>query len=358
MKRMVESRMTMLGLALCTGFVLGLSAGCGGGSDDSSTAENDSKGETRKSGSSKSKAAKTVASTDGGRSRTIDGIPLDVFFDNPLGIAADDRTGGGTTVPDGDGADPEPPVQPAEEPKTSSTSTAVAWANLITVEELKGEVKSLRNEMQQRLGNVGAYKRSTLELPVFGTAMAFAGEVGMRVDGELSWKDKAKYVRVLAAKITEITSSSTAASKKSYDEVNGAFLTICEILDGNDPPGLPEVEDEIDFTEFADMGYLMKRLERGREWMQTNTGSEDGLNSKPKVAIREAAFLAAIAEAFKREDYGYADDDEFLGYLNSLQEAALEMKKGVTEKSFDQYDLSRSNASQKCDQCHGVYKNG
>lgn len=343
-----------------------LATGCGGGSSEAPSTD---KGSSSSTSSTEKSSSKSAGSTSSGSTlstgkesttREIDGIPLDVFYDRPLEVAADSRTGG--TAPGLTTAQTTATAEtPASEPTADSAPKAVdvSWSELIPAEQLNDEVRFLRNEMQSRLTNMGGYKKSTLELPVFGSAIAFFAEVATRHDGDISWKENAKYIRVLGTRIAEVTSSAQAQTRNSYDEVNDAFLTISEILNNNTPAELPEVEEEApDFADFADMTYLMKRLERGQEWLQTNTGSESGFTDKRATALRETAVMAALTQSFYSENYGYADDEEFTGYLDLLREAGTGMHKAVEEKDFAKYDELRSQAGQQCTQCHSVFKNG
>ena len=338
-------------------------AGCGGGSSDTpETTKGDS---TTASTSSKSASSEPTNSESEPQSnagpKTIDGIPYDVFFDRPLEVAADARTGGtapalAATQPT---ETPETTTDAASDTEPEPASADVSWSELITAELINEEVRALRNEMQSRLTNMGAYRRSVLELPVFGSAIAFFGELGSRHDGDIPWKENANHIRVLGAKIAEITSSSTAQNRNSYEEVNDAYLTINEILNNNTPAELPEIEEETpSFATFADMFYLMKRMERGQQWMQTNAGSESGFNDKAPTLSREIAAMIVLTQAYYEEDYGYADDEEFLGYLNTLRDSGLGMQKALEEKDFGKYDELRSTANQQCTQCHSVFKNG
>jgi hypothetical protein len=360
-----SSRIAAYGVFL-SAVSLFVASGCGGGSSDSAAS-----GTSGSSSSEKSSNSSAASSKSGGREsgaeassgqRSIDGIPLDVFFDRPLEIASDSRTGG--TVPavaatTNAGTPAAAATEPAADPPAASKSDDVSWPELITAEALNDEARFLRNEMQSRLTNMGSYKKAVLELPVFGSTMAFVAEIAARHDGDISWKSNAKYIRVLGAKIAEVTSSSTAQSRNSYDEVNNAYLTINEILNNNTPAELPEAEDEAgDFSEFADMFYLMKRMERGQHWMQTNAGSESGFTDKAPTLAREVAMLVILTQAYYSEGYGYSDDEEFRGYLNQLRDAGLGMRKAIDEKDFAKYDELRSTANQQCTQCHSVFKNG
>lgn len=345
--------------------VLPAVVGCGGGGDAEKA--------TSDAGSTKSSSSRTTKKATGNKSSTkqddgrkmVGDIPLDVYFDNPLEVASNQgtigtpavamTTGGGT--PPATGAVSEPETGP-EPPAEERSGGDVSWGDLITAEQIKDEVKSIRNDLNSRMTNFGAYKRTTLELPVFASTLCFLADLGRRHEGDISWKDKAHFIRDLSYEIVEITSSSTAGVKKSYDSVNDAFLKICDILDNNDPPGLPESEPEAGFVDFADFGFLMKRMERGGLWLQNETGGESGFTEKGELAKREVAVQAAISQVFMDEDFGYAEYEDFVGWATEMRDAATGMGKAVDGKSFDEYDKLRSVVGQKCTQCHSVHRNG
>ena len=336
--------------------------GCGGDRKKTETADKSTKSKPKSGSSTK---PSTTKADDEGR-RTVGGIPFDVYFENPLGEASDQRlvAGGGVVGPAGTdggmntgGNTTPPPAEPEPEPVVASAG-GPNWSELITVEDLLGEVKSIRNDLNSRMVNFGAYKRSTLEIPVFGSTLAFLADIARRHDGEVKWKEKAHFIRALAIEMVDVTSSSTAGVKKSYDKVNESYLKICDILDSNDPPELPEVEAEADFVDFVEMGYLMKRLERGEEWLKNNTGSEDSFNEKGPLAQREVSVFAAISESFMTEGFGYNEYEDFAEWANGMRDAAKAMHKAVPAKAFNEFDEARSKISQSCTACHGVYRNG
>lgn len=339
--------------------------GCGGGdkkkSETANTSEKTPKG---KSKSSSSKKSSTTKEDDEGP-RTVGGIPFDVYFDNPLAVASDQRlvTGGSATTPEGTdvtmntgGGTTTPATTEPEPEPAAANSDGPDWTELISPEELLSEVQSIRNDLNSRMVNFGAYKRATLEIPVFGSTLAFLADIARRQDGDIKWKDKAHFIRALSVQMVDVTSSSTAGVKKSYDSVNESYLKICDILDGNDPPELPDVEAEADFADFVEIGYLMKRLERGETWLLTNVGGEDGFTEKGTLAQREVSLFAAISQSFKSEGFGYGEYDDFSGWADEFRDASRGMHKAVDAKAFDEFDGLRSLLTQKCTQCHGVYK--
>jgi hypothetical protein len=344
------------GVVLSMAAMLAVFSGCGGGDKKKpETAGTSTKTKTSKPKSGSSKPSTPKADTD--RPRTVGGIPFDVYFDDPLAEADDQRVvGGPAVVAPAAGMTTPPPAKTEPEPAVAASSDGPNWSELITIEELLGEVKSIRNDLNSRLVNFGAYKRTTLEIPVFGSTLAFLADIVRRHDGKVKWKEKAHFIRALAIEMVDVTSGPTSGVKKSYDAVNESYLKICDILDSNDPPDLPEVEAEADFADFVEIGYLMKRLERGEEWLLTNTGGEDGFLEKGPLAQREVSVFALISSAFKSEGFGYGEYEDFAGWADEFRDASLSMHKAVDAKAFDEYDGLRSLLTQKCTQCHGVYK--
>ena len=356
MPAFLQTRIGAAVIALGVGLILGIS-GCGGddegGGDSGGDDQSSSSGGAKGSGSAK----KSVAANAG--RPEIDGIPLDVFFPEPLAIANDRGEVGGVVRPDAVVQPDEGGAKPEEAaaPEAGNPGGDISWDKLITADLLKSEMKSVRNQLQQRLTALNSYNSSTLEIPVFSTDMALMAEIARRHPEDISWKENAKYISALTARMIEVTSSANARGRKSFDEVKKAFQSICDILDGNTPPDLPEAE-EADYVDVADMGYLMKRLQLTRDWMQNNVGNEDNFAENQEAAQREAAVLAAFAQVFVAEGYGYADDEEFAAHSFQMRDAATGMLNAASAKNFTEFDLLRSKATQKCDECHRTYRTG
>jgi hypothetical protein len=358
---MAQRKSNWLCLFVAAGLAFSV-AGCGGSSGDSG------EGDSASSNSGKD-SAKPSSSTGGRKKKGADdrpnvgGIPIDVFFPEPLAIAAESgEIVASTDPPVGPGPGPTvdpPPGETPEEPETASAAGgAVVWNEVISAEMLKSEMKSIRLQLQQRLMTLASYNSSYLEIPIFATTMSLMAEVARRHPDDVSWKGNAKYIRALGVTMVEVCSSSGARGRKSYDKVNEAFLKICSILDNNNPAELPEADEDSDFLSAADMGYLMKRLQRGMEWMQNNAGSEDAFKENAELAQREVSVFSAIAQAFADESYGYGDDEEFTGHAFEMRDTSSEMSKAAEGIDFGTFDTLRSKVDQKCTQCHMTFRTG
>jgi hypothetical protein len=336
--------------------------GCGGGDEDVKTSDNkDSKNKT------KAKAASSGgASADEQAAHSVFGVPLDVYrdvyFDNPLEVASATGQAPTPTVDTDNGGPDKTNMTPTtpEVVETPAAGGAVAWDKIISAEMLNSEFKALRNNFKQRLTSLASYNSSYLELPIFGMTLSVLAEIGRQHPGELRWKENAKYIRTLGVEIADVCGGAQARGRKSYDQVNKAFLTISDILDGNSPAGLPEdVEDEAAFVDFADMSYLMKRLNLSMDWMQSNTGSEDSFKDNADKAQREVSVIAAIGHIFSVDSLGYADDDPvFTNHAKTMRDNAKKMFDAAKLKNFTEYDTLRSKVDQECTTCHMGYRTG
>jgi len=357
------------GLCAVLTLILAVSGCGGGGAPAPQEAESAAENKSRPSSSKKTSSGGSKSAASASDTTSIDGIPLDVYFDNPLQIAADDRTvgqpagasgaanaGAQMAASSGTSAATPEPVPAAAKPAGGS----VAWNELMPADLLQEEMKTIRNELSQRLTNFGAYGKSYLEIPVYGSTIAILADVARQHPEDIAWKDQAGVIRTLAGQMMSITSSAAAKNKTAYEEVNGAYLKICEILDKNKPDGLPDVPEEFAMAELAPMNYLMKRVDRSGEWLTSNAGSETAFSSKVDAARREVAVQLVIAEYMVTESYGYSDDENFGGYAGKFREALKAMSKAAVDKNFADWDINRSKANQQCNECHntGGYRSG
>ena len=328
--------------------------GCGdSGTDEVITEDTDTPAPSDSTASS----GRTVAVVDS--SPNIDGIPLDVYGTDFSTVAVSDATATGPGSEGGMTTDTATDPEPAEpEPEAAGE---LVWSNIISAQSIEGEFKKVRNDFATKLTSLGTYNSSYLEIPVFGSTMALLAHIATDHDGDIGWKEKAPLIRVLATEMVEITSSNQARGRGGYTKTNEAFLKICDLLDGNDPPELPEVTEIEGYYEIADMAYLMKRVEKGAAWFNTSVGSEDNFKENTEAVTREAEIFILMGTVFNFEDYGYGpaeNDEEFAGYADAMRNAAIGVSEAAKAGNFEQYDLQKSNIGQACAQCHMVYRNG
>lgn len=288
-------------------------------------------------------------------------IPYDVFFGDPLAVAANkDPVGTAVATAPGDGVASAAPAGSgtsgtpvATGPKPAAGPALPPWKDLISAETIDSEVKRIMSRTAGKIVNIGQYNSSYLELPPHLGMLAALGAVGTEYEDELRWKANAKHVRDQAASMMK---EPLKRDPKSFKQVKDPHDRIAEILAGSPPAGLPEAADATDFAAAVDMGLLMKRIEIGSKWLKTNAGTEESFKSQAEDAKHEAQLLAMAARMIQTEGYGYSDDKAFRGLATSMLDGSRTMTDALSAGSFAKFDEGLSKVYKACTECHTAYR--
>ena len=295
--------------------------------------------------------AQPIIRTIGGK-QWIGEVPRDIYFDDPLSVAADKRPVGGAAVAGTPTTDPAAGKSAGKstEPDTPpATASAGDWKTVIGIEPLKTEVKAIRNSLTGHLQNVGKFNSGLKAIPSEGATLAVLASVAASHSGEVSWKKNAKFIRDLAG---QMLTEKLARGRKSFEQVKTPFETIVEILDGGNPAELPASKDQAAFSDVAEFGYLMQRMDRGFKWIQGNARDEESYKEHAVKIRHEAAVMGVLARVIKEEGYGWNDDEDFVKHADAMLDACLSVEKAVSSEAFADYDKAITKIDQLCTQCH------
>ena len=291
--------------------------------------------------------AQPIIRTIGGK-QWIGEVPRDIYFDDPLSVAADKRPVGGAAVAGAPTTDPA--AGKSTEPDTPpATASAGDWKTVIGIEPLKTEVKAIRNSLTGHLQNVGKFNSGLKAIPSEGATLAVLASVAAAHSGDVSWKKNAKFIRDLAG---QMLTKKLARGRKSFEQVKTPFETIVEILDGGNPAELPASKDQAAFSDVAEFGYLMQRMDRGFKWIQGNARDEESYKEHAVKVRHEAAVMGVLARVIKEEGYGWNDDEDFVKHADAMLDACLSVEKAVSSEAFADYDKAITKIDQLCTQCH------
>ncbi|MFH1299608.1 MAG: hypothetical protein ABIK07_01010, partial [Planctomycetota bacterium] len=308
--------------------------------------------------STQTQAPKTAEKKDD--RKMLDGIPYDVWFENPLAVAGNNQAVTPVSLPGNTvAASPTTPA-PAGEMKTpaaQSTTPAPAggidWKTLMPMPVLEAQVKDIRNRLTKNMQSVGTYNTTYLEIPTFtSTLAALAGIVAEHPD-DIAWKKNAKQLRDLAAKIS---AEPLMRGAKSYRDIQVPYEQIIVILNGSLPAGLSDAPEKKSLSEVASMGDLMKRSDIAYKWLKSNVGSADALKAEKEKVIEETHLLATVAKIITTKGYGYDDDKGFLGHANPMSEACLKMVEAAKNDNYPQFDEGLTRVYKACTECHSEFK--
>jgi len=294
---------------------------------------------------------------DADGNRFIGRVPYDVFFDQPLAVAAN-----GQFIPreiaDTKGAPAESPgaQQPAA---THDSGTAVessatdSWASVLPAGVLDTEIKAARNFLNQKLQSVGSYNSSVAIIPMRAATVAVLAGIAIEHSEDISWKDDAGFIRDLAARMNEATLQRGANDQR---RLLALFEDLTDTLSRSRPSGLEEPDPETSLAEVAEMRLVMMRIEESEQLLRTEI-SESSFAAKQQQVQHEASLLAGLMSAMTTEGYGFADDPEFLGHATGVIEAAQAIRDATQSGSYEDFERQLSRISTTCQDCHRAYKN-
>ncbi len=287
-------------------------------------------------------------------------IPLDVWFDDPLGVVAQQGTLPTNNVAVADTGTTATPVNP-ETPSTTVTpmptetpvTSAVNWGEIISMPILDAEVKSTRNQLAQMLQNVGSYNTGVKDIPQLAHTLAAMAQVAERHPESALWKAQAPAMRELAVLMSN---NATGPGKKSFDATLLEFEKIQGIFNGSKPELAEEPEPGVDFGDKAEMLQLMYRMQKSYNWLSSNTPTASALTDVKEKAMHEVAMLNTILHVVADPSYVVSDDEDYQGFIQQTLSHVNGMQQGLDTNNFDIFKEHIGAIYSKCSACHNSFK--
>ncbi|MBS0203115.1 MAG: hypothetical protein JSS49_09475 [Planctomycetes bacterium] len=284
------------------------------------------------------------------KSNKKDGIPYDAFFENPLEVAANaDKVVGGppASVP---GDVPEKMTE-----KPAAAAGALAWGDYLPAENLQSEIKKIMNRLKASMQNPGTYNGNYKEIEADGAVIAALAAIAIDHSGEISWKANAPLIREFGLGLSK---AAVGLGKENYENTKVAYENLDSVFGGTIPADAPKVAPKQPFSEVADRGGLMKRIEKARNHLRDNINTDAKLKSESDSVQHEAMMISTLGKVVSFEDYTSADEEEYKGFVEALISGAKEANAAAKDQSFQKFTDSMNKVNKSCDQCHAQYGNG
>ena len=291
---------------------------------------------------------------DGQGRKFVNKIPYDVFFENPLEVVNSNKS---------QVAAPETPAettsrsQPASTPISPSNpkSGEIVWQEILPMEELQSEIKTVRSSLTKSMSNQGSYNSNFKAIAIDGTELAALAGIVQQHSGTLTWKDKSAYVRDFGA---QVSLAATGLGKENFEKTRSAFEKAKSVLDGSVPADAGEVIPTRPFHEFAARKGLMRRIERAKDWLKQDVNTEAKFKSMSTQVQHEAAVLTALATIITTLGYEHTDDADYQEHARLLIDGALEALSASKDEAYDRYRQSIDKVNKSCTDCHASFGNG
>ena len=245
---------------------------------------------------------------------------------------------------------------PAAEGRRTDESAAAgfAWSTRIAAETIEDELKQLKNRVMQDVTTPGPFKgggfRKCRDHFSFAAIM-FA--IAAEFDGPVRWKESAAGLRDRFARAGFNCKVGTDAS---YREARQRRANFEDLIRGDRVDAGPGSSNP-DWTEVADAGPLMKRMERAtQDRLSPWLSSRSEFRRQRERVVHEAQIVAAIAEVITREGYEYWDDDIYLEYARQLGASAARVDAAAEKGDYQRARQAAGEMSKACSQCHEDYR--
>ncbi|MAG93049.1 MAG: hypothetical protein CMJ48_04800 [Planctomycetaceae bacterium] len=332
-------------------------AGCGGSSPESADSE-DQAGQADGAptdGATDSTSAKPVPGSRTAQlstGKTVNGIPYDVFFDNPLEVARTEGTvAAATPILPTPGETLSPKTEPTTDPDDAPREK-VDWEATISMDVIVAELKDIRNLMNRVMQSVRSYNLGYMEMEVPSGMLVAMAALIERHPGEVSWKAHAGQLRDLAVVIGE---KSTEKGKTVFEATRPAFEQMIDILDGSPPADLPKADERTPFGAIVETSLLMKRIDVADKFFREN-GQEAAFKSSADQIKHEAAILAALSEMCMDSSYEYAEDPAYVDYSRVMRNGSQQIVRAVEADDFVSFEKGMVIVQKACTDCHGVFR--
>lgn len=297
--------------------------------------------------------------TDAAGRKWIGDIPYDVFFDDPLAVAANTTPVAGAApaaaAPAMAAATPMPESPPAATPEAVPAGGALDWQSLVTMEQVNNETKRIRNHLTSSLQSLGTYNGNNRELQVDGAVIAALALVVAQHPEEVSWKSNSRFLREYGEKLNE---TAAALGRESYSSSQVAAEGIEAVLNGNVPADAGDPAATEPFGEAAKRAGVMKRIEKASEWMRANINSEAVFKKELDGIKQEASMIAVLAQIIADESYDSASEPDYQKFAKNLLEGAKAASTAADEKSYPAFGEAINKVTKACAECHASYGNG
>ncbi len=239
----------------------------------------------------------------------------------------------------------------------SAKGGTTEWAKIISPTTIQDEVKRLNSQLLETVQNVRKFNGGGFEDARRDyTELAMLFEIIAQYNGDVRWKDDALVARDLFARAGF---NSKVGTDNSFNEAKGRSRDLEELVRGTSlpPQDGPEPDPGATWDAISDRPPLMQRLEIAFDKrVKKMTANEGEFNSNIEDILHEAEIIAAIGHAMQKEGFEYYDDEDYVGYSQQMQDAALAVVQAVKDNNADAARKAAGDVGQACSVCHESYR--
>ncbi len=336
--------------------------GCGGDTEPAPSEDNTTAAPAQTNSTAqqtKSTPPKPKVDPDHKETKWIGDIPYDVFYDQPLTVAANNTAIGGTAPANvGSPATATPEMAPkTETPPPAATSGSPStkkadWATVMPMPVLVDELKTIRTRLTGNLQTVATYNRSAEDIALDGAIITALGAITTVHPEADTWKERGKFVRDLGY---EIYSNSGESGRAAFKSVEDPFLKLQTALDGGNVD-IADIEEVVPFGDVVYVSEMMKRIETTFSNLKANINTDARMKEDLTGVERELRILAALGTMMGTESYDNADVKQYQDFVATFVGGAMDGVNAVKAEDYDGFRAGLDKIQTTCAECHQQYR--
>ena len=244
------------------------------------------------------------------------------------------------------------PKAPTQKTESGEGRSSVAWSDWVESDRLESEIKRQAKILAQATTSVarfngGGYREASDSLGMVSVLMAITSEHSE----EPRWYDQAASYRDHFA-----DGDGLEADEPSYETAKARAFDLSDLVRGSRPE-VADATTEVDWSELATRGGLMRRMAEAQEkrlpeWLIDRRS----LRRNSEEVRHEAQMLAVLAEALLRPGAYDGEDQEYQTPALELRQAAEDLDHAAESGDLETAQEALKVIGRACAECHEGYR--
>jgi hypothetical protein len=233
--------------------------------------------------------------------------------------------------------------------KEATESSAAGWSTLIDGTTIEDEIKSLNQALARTVTTPVKFKTAYNDVRQTMSLLSMSFAIIREYDAEVRWNRDAAAAQ---AALQQAATLARSNSDQAFNYCKARKFDLEDLVRGGSFAETEKPSDELDWSEVVGRSETMVRLEQSDSLLKEWTADEKTFAKQKAKIIREAQWVAAIADVIAKEGMDDADVDEYLDFCMAMKTAALQTISATKSDDFDAAGKSANLVSQSCNNCH------
>ncbi len=228
------------------------------------------------------------------------------------------------------------------------------WSSIVSEDTLVDEIKTQQERLAPAAESSSTFKGGGYDQARRSFSMlAVAFGVIASHDQDVRWKKHAATARDLFARAGF---NCKTATDQGFNESKLRIEDLALMMNGSEPTGKPERDEDFVWSQAAARPALMARLEEAEKAVAAGLSSSGEFGKSQAIVSHEAEIVAALGEVIGQPDFEFHDDESYLELSRGMRDAAIRVRDAAMKKDYAAARAAAGEISKACSSCHESYR--